>query len=121
MPYYIVERKGIFGTLYVGGANYSRYQNVVKNKENAYKFADYKNAEKAARQLFGTVLTIEDEETQSDQKSIIQEPSTQITCKDCKYFESEERMWCKLFGISMTPDDYCSKAQGHDALDLTSA
>lgn len=61
MGRYIVEKKGLFGTLYVDSAIYSLYQSTTTHKESAYVFSDKEKAEKIAKKLWGTVIDLNEE------------------------------------------------------------
>lgn len=47
-----------------------------------------------------------------------------VRCKDCKYFCPDEKWdkdsdycFCRLIGIEMTADDFCSKGERRDEID----
>lgn len=68
MQKYIVEKKGLFGTLYVASFSYGTFPVTTRNKESAYKFSNPDKAEKFARKLWGEVIEINDSEDDSKEE-----------------------------------------------------
>lgn len=66
MGRYIIEKKGLFGTLYVDTPMYSLYQSTTSYKESAYVFRNLEQAEKVARKIRGTIVDLDDEDSQKE-------------------------------------------------------
>lgn len=101
MQKYIVYKKGLFGTLYVSGANYDRYQSTTKEKEKAYKFTRLKEAQKAQKSINGEIEELFEQEITDDH-----EIYEKTHCKDCIFFDS---IACQRSHLNMDPMDFCSR------------
>lgn len=122
MARYIVEKKGIFGTLYIDTPTYNVYPSTTRDISRAFQFKDYDKAVKVARKIFADVIEVETDDPiriESDKDESETETSTFDTevktserkivlCKNCVHFGHP---LCELDGEPKAIDDFCSKAK----------
>ena len=60
MSKFIVEKKGVFGAVYPDTGLYLKHPTTTKDKNNAYKFSNLKDAQKVANKLKGEVIEIQE-------------------------------------------------------------
>lgn len=123
MARYIIEKKGIFGTLYIDTPTYSIYPSTTRDINKAFKFKDYDKAVKVARKIFADVVEIEedepiklqplmdDEDELDDIDDEIKAKPTErkiVLCKNCAHFKHP---LCELDNEPKAIDDFCSKAK----------
>ena len=133
MARYIVEKKGLFGTLYIDTPMYNVYPSTTRDIKRAYQFEDYEKAVKIARKIFADVIEVEQDEpirierdepkTESEEnfgenvepipeqiKVLTKKESERkiILCKNCIHFKHP---LCELDNEPKAIDDFCSKAK----------
>lgn len=121
MARYIIEKRGLFGTLYIDTPTYSVYPSTTRDINRAFQFKDYDKAVKVARKIFADVIEIQGNEPiqldsprgeiENDDKSIeTTEPVERkiILCKNCAHFKHP---LCELDNEPKAIDDFCSKAK----------
>ena len=71
MARYIVERKGIFGTLYADSPRYALYPSTTSKREYAYIYTDIEKAQQIARKFMGTVINLDEEKAEQSKADAV--------------------------------------------------
>ena len=99
MSKFIVEKKGVFGAVYPDTGLYLKHPTTTKDKNNAYKFSNLKDAQKVANKLKGEVIEIQESSQATHEYDLIH-------CKECAYFDSIN---CRHTNMPTDYNDYCSR------------
>ena len=99
MSKFIVEKKGVFGSVYPDTGLYLKHPTTTKDKNNAYKFSNLKDAQKVANKLKGEVIEIQESSQATREYDLIH-------CKECAYFDSIN---CRRTNMPTDYNDYCSR------------
>lgn len=104
MSKYVIEIKGLFGSLYVASAQYNRYQSTVKEIERAYRFATLSDAQKQANYIKGRSVIVEvKDENEEDANSSYYDL---IRCEKCSYYDG---VVCRRTQLPVDSKDFCSR------------
>lgn len=99
MSKFIVEKKGVFGAIYPDTGFYLKHPTTTKDKNNAHKFSNLKDAQKVANKIKGEVIEIK------EQLEAIREYNL-VHCKECSYYDSIN---CRRTNMPADSNDYCSR------------
>lgn len=99
MAKYIVQKKGLFGTLYVETGNYNKYQSTVKDINKAMKFDTLAEAKRAAKAIKGDIIEVKEDTDKITDYDLVH-------CKHCSYYDGIN---CRRTNMPSDPMDFCSR------------